>query len=386
MKKILLFLLSILILSATAKPQQKVNITIKVKSYDSSKESAIYVTGNDEKLGNWNPGAIKLNEEKEGIWTKRFSFVKDKKLEFKITKGNWETEALNDDGSIPGNYILDVTKDTTIEIEVKLWANKIQQKTEGQITGIVQYHLNMKGKGIKPRDVIVWLPPFYFIEPEQRYPVLYMHDGQNIFDPKTSAFKVDWQLDETVDSLIRNGLMQEIIIIGIYNTPDRSSEYAENDTGYSYMNFIIDSLKPFIDRNYRTLIGKEFTATGGSSLAGLIAFMLAWEYPDVFSMAACISPAFNIGRYNIVDNVSSFEREKKDIKIYIDNGDNELDDSLQTGVDEMLVELKLKGFKEGNDLYFYRAKNSEHSERFWAKRAWHFLIFFFGTEKGKNLL
>jgi predicted alpha/beta superfamily hydrolase len=114
--------------------------------------------------------------------------------------------------------------------------------------------------------------------------------------------------------------------------------------------------------------------------------MLAWEHSDIFSMTACLSPALKIRRYNFVDNVSSFCGQKKDIKIYIDNGDNKLDDSLQTGVDEMLNELKLQGFKEGNDLYYYKAKNSEHSESYWAKRAWRFLIFFFGTDKGRSLL
>ena len=386
MKKILLILPFVLVFIVTAHSQPKINVTIKVKTDNIKESSAVCVTGNDVKLGNWQPDAIKLIKRANGVWIKKFLFSKGKKLEFKITKGSWETEALNDDGSVPGNHKLEVLIDTTIEIEVKLWANQIKQKIEGQITGIVQYHLDMKGKGIKPRDVIVWLPPFYFIEPEKRYPVLYMHDGENLFDPRTSTFKVDWQLDETADSLIRQKLIEEIVIVGIYNTPDRSSEYAKNDTGYAYMNFIVDSLKPFIDKNYRTLTEKEYTATGGSSLGGLISFMLAWEYPEVFSMTACLSPAFKIRRYNFVDNVQAYDGEKNDIKIYIDNGDNQLDDSLQTGVDEVLKELKSQRFKEGNDLYYYKDINSEHSESYWAKRAWRFLIFFFGTEKGRSLL
>ena len=87
-----------------------------------------------------------------------------------------------------------------------------------------------------------------------------------------------------------------------------------------------------------------------------------------------------------MDNVSDYKGIKKGIKIYIDNGDNQLDDSLQTGVDEMLNGLKSKGFEQGKDLYFYKDMNSEHSEKYWAKRAWRFLLFFFGTEKGRRLL
>ena len=386
MKKFFLCSLSFLLLFINIQFQTDINITILVKSNNLPSGSSVYVTGNDEKLGNWQPDAIKLIENEDGSWSKSFSFKKGKKIEFKITRGSWETEALNDSGSVPPNHKLEVLNDSTIEIDVKLWADMVARKIEGQITGIVKYHHNMKGKGIRARDVIVWLPPFYYVEKYKRYPVIYIHDGQNIVDPRTSTFQIDWQIDETADSLIRKGLIDEIIIVGIYNTPDRSSEYAENDTGYAYMNFIVDSLKPFIDKNYKTLPDKKYTATAGSSLAGLISFMLAWEHDQVFSMAACISPAFKIGRYNFVDNVESYKGEKKKIKIYIDIGDNELDSKLQPGVDDMLTALKTKGFVEGKDYYFYKEFNSLHSERDWAKRIWRALIFFFGTDKGKGLL
>ena len=386
MKKFLLCSLSIFLINVNTKPQNNVSITILVKSNNVPLDSSVFITGNDEKLGNWQPDLVKLNKNEKGEWSKSFTFKKGKKLEFKITLGSWGAEALNDDGSIPPNYRIEVLTDTTIEINVKLWGNMIEKKIEGQITGIVKYHHNLRGVGIRPRDVIVWLPPFYFIEHEKRYPVLYIHDGQNIVDPRTSTFQIDWQIDEIADSLIRKGLIDAIIIVGIYNTTDRNSEYAENDTGYAYMNFIVDSLKPFIDKNYRTLPDKKNTATAGSSLAGLISFMLAWEHDQVFSMPSCISPAFKIGRYNFVDNVESYKGKKKDIKIYIDNGDNELDTKLQSGIDEMLTALKAKGFVKGKDYYFYKEINSLHSEKAWAKRMWRSLIFFFGTEKGRKLL
>ncbi|MCW8809333.1 MAG: alpha/beta hydrolase-fold protein [Ignavibacteriaceae bacterium] len=386
MKKFFLYALSFILFTINIQPQNDVNITILVKANNLPSGSSIYVTGNDAKLGYWQPDAVKLIKNVNGIWSKSFLFKKGEKLDFKITLGSWESEALNDDGSIPSNHSIEVLIDSTIEIVVNRWADKLGKKTEGQITGIVQYHLNMKGKGVKSRDVIVWLPPFYFLDPEKRYPVLYIHDGQNIVDPRTSTFQIDWQIDETADSLIRKGLIEEIIIVGIYNTPDRKSEYSENDTGYAYMNFIVDSLKPFIDKNYRTLPDKKYTATAGSSLAGLISFMLAWEHNHVFSMAASISPAFKIGRYNYVDNVESYKGKKKNIKIYIDNGDNELDSKLQNGIDEMLQALNVKGFVQDEDYFYYKAIKSQHSERDWAKRVWRTLIFLFGTEKGRKLL
>ncbi len=362
------------------------NVKIEVIAEGLSLDSKIFITGNDEQLGNWYADSIQLNKSENVKWTKEFSFEKGKKIEFKITRGSWKSEALNNDGSTPSNYAFEVFNDTTIEIKVNLWADQIERKVDGQITGTVKYYRNFQGQGIKPRDVIVWLPPGYETELNKNYPVLYMHDGQNIVDPNTSAFQVDWQLDENADSLIRKRLIQPIIIVGIYNTPDRDSEYDEVTLGKEYMNFIVDSLKPFIDRNYRTLSDRENTAIGGASLGGLISFILMWEHSDVFSKALCFSPAFKIDNYNFVDNISDYNGKKKNIKVFINNGDNDLDSQLQPGVDEMIDALNNQGYVEGKDFYFFKAKNSQHGERNWAKGVWRSLIFLFGTEKGRELL
>ena len=386
MKKFFISLLILLIFVPFLRSQEKFLVEVVVECDNLPELSQIFITGNDPQIGNWKPDFAELDRFEKRKWGKKFHFNSGKKLEFKITRGSWENEALNDDGSLPTNHKLNVEGDTIIKINVNLWADQFERKIEGQITGIVKYHLNINADEIKTRSVIVWLPPFYFIETEKRYPVLYMHDGQNLFDPGTSAFKIDWQLDETADSLIRKNLIEAIIIVGIYNTPDRRSEYSESDTGYAYMKFIVDSLKPFIDKNYRTLTDAENTATGGSSMGGLISFMLTWERPDVFSKAICMSPAFKVKRFDFVDNVSSYTAEKKRIKFYIDNGGDEIDSSLQSGIDEMLFNLKKKGFNEEDDIYWLKDENGVHGESAWAKRIWRALIFLFGTEDGKKLL
>jgi|WetSurMetagenome_2_1015567.scaffolds.fasta_scaffold46517_3 predicted alpha/beta superfamily hydrolase len=386
MKKYLLIIFILPLIAFNYCSKNNVIVTIEVTPNKLSDTSVIYITGNDEQLGNWNADLIQLNKSENGKWTKEFSFEKAKKIEFKITRGSWKSEALNNDGSIPSNYAFEVFNDTIIEIKVNLWADQIERKVEGQITGTVKYYKNFQGQGIKPRDVIVWLPPGYETELNKNYPVLYMHDGQNIVDPNTSTFQFDWQLDENADSLIRKRLIQPIIIVGIYNTSDRDFEYDEGTLGKAYMNFIIDSLKPFIDRNYRSLSDRENTANGGASLGGLISFILMWEHSDIFSKALCFSPAFKIDNYNFVDNITDYNGKKKNIKVFINNGDNELDSQLQPGVDEMLTALIHKGYQQGKEFYSYRAKNSQHGERDWAKYVWRSLIFLFGTEKGKELL
>jgi predicted alpha/beta superfamily hydrolase len=180
--------------------------------------------------------------------------------------------------------------------------------------------------------------------------------------------------------------MEEIIIVGIYNTPHRRSEYSENDTGYAYMDFIIDSLKPFIDANYRTLPESEHTAVGGSSMGGLISFMLVWEHSNIFTKAICMSPAFKYKRFDYLDNVKSYNDKKKNIKIYIDNGGDAIDSLIQPGIDEMLLILDSKGYYRNKDYYWFKNENAQHHESAWAKRIWRALVIMFGTEEGKKLL
>ena len=194
-----------------------------------------------------------------------------------------------------------------------------------------------------------------------------MHDGQNLFDPQTATFGVDWQLDEAADSLIKSGAINEIIIVGIYNTADRSSEYGDTKLGHYYMDFIVQTLKPYIDKNYRTLPGRLNTATGGSSLGGLISFMLVWEHPEVFSKAACLSPAFHIDDINYVKKVKDFSGTKKHLEIYIDIGTKDLDARLKPGVEQMVTELKKIGYKSGSDLDYFIEEGAGHNESAWAK-------------------
>ncbi|MGE5432174.1 MAG: alpha/beta hydrolase-fold protein [Syntrophomonadaceae bacterium] len=359
--------------------QSEKNITINVHAQNVPKDSKVYVTGSHELLGMWNPGRISLEKKSEDFWTKTLRFQEGETLEFKFTLGAWDSEAMNNDGSVPGNHTITVSSDTVLNYNVQSWKNGETRILHGQVTGTLKYHRHLEWEGLDPRDVIVWLPPSYEKDSERRYPVLYMHDGQNIIDPKTSSFGSDWQADETSDSLIKAGKMQDIIIVGIYNTKDRTEEYSYTDRGRSYMRFITEKLKPMIDQTYRTKPDRNNTATMGSSMGGLIAFMLAWEHPDVFSRAACLSPAFKIQELDYLPNITSYKGPKKELKIYIDNGGVGLEKRLLPGVEETVRVLKEKGYAEGDDLLVYYDKKAEHNEPAWAKRLHIPLQFFFGT-------
>ena len=357
-------------------PQSKIEIRVISTLPQNQK---VFITGNTPELGNWNPDKISLNKVNDSTWSKVFEFMEGKTIEYKLTLGSWEKEALNEKGKKPGNNILKISDDTVLAFNITNWGYS-QTNISGQITGNVRYHKNFKGRSVLPRDIIVWLPPSYDSLPDKYYPVLYMHDGQNIIDPLTSSFGVDWQIDEVADSLIGARSIQEIIIVGVYNTEKRVNEYNKTKLGQAYVNFIIEELKPFIDSVYKTLPDCKNTTVCGSSSGGLISFIMAWENPDVFSKTACFSPAFKISNIDYVAPVKKYIGTKKDLKIFIYNGGVGLEEQLQPGIDEMMLVLKEKGFVESKDLLFIKDSSAEHNESAWAKNVYRFLEFFFSLE------
>ena len=376
MKRI--FLILIFVATLPVYSQEKTNVTFRVEAKTLNDSDKVYIVGNAEELGSWNPGKVSLEKSSNKLWQKTLTFTKGTRIEYKFTQGNWQTEALKNDATVPPNSVLNVERDTTISVAINNWRDKFNFKVAGQITGKVEYYKNFAIDGLKPRDIIIWLPPDYEKETNMRYPVLYMHDGQNIFDPRTSNTFIDWQVDETADSMIRKGEIEPIIIVGMNNTDDRSTEYSDTPLGRLYMKFIIEKVKPFVDSKYRTLTDAKNTAVAGSSMGGLISMMCAWEHPEVFSKAACFSPAFKIGNIDYVKKVLEYSGKKKEITLYIDNGGIDLDAQLLPGVNEMVSALEQKGFLMNKDLFVYIDKTATHNEAAWAKRVWRPLKIFFG--------
>lgn len=379
MEKILMILLLPFLFAGVLQAQnEEKKITFIVKPDVQPVDTSIFITGNHAAVGNWNPSAIPMTKQNDGTWRIEIQIQKGFKLEYKFTKGSWGAEAVYNNGTVPPNHIVTVEEDTAVEIKIENWKDSFQKTAKLQITGRVKYIKNIEFEGISKRDIIIWLPPSYDKNKKKKYPVLYMHDGQNIIDPLTSTFGTDWQVDETADSLIRQNRMKEIIIVGIYNTRNRTSEYSHNDTGRAYMNFIVKKLKPMIDSEYRTLSDRKNTAVMGSSMGGLISLMLAWEHPDVFSMAGCLSPAFKIDRFNYLPYIENFKGKKKKIKLYIDNGGVGLEKRLQPGITETIELLNKKGYRTGKEIMWYLDENAEHNEAAWASRVWRALLFMFG--------
>jgi predicted alpha/beta superfamily hydrolase len=227
------------------------------------------------------------------------------------------------------------------------------------------------------RALRIYLPPSYAENPAKRYPVLYMHDGQNLFDAKTASFGVEWGVDETMNRLVAMGATDEVIVVGIDNTPDRIPEYTPCcDPKYgggkldAYGAFIVETVKPYIDRSYRTLPGKDTTAIMGSSLGGIASVAIAQRYPQVFSKAGGVSSSF------WWNNGESFKKlpERVPVKFYLDAGTN--DDGLEDTT-KMRDAMLAKGYRDSEDLLFFKAEGGRHNEASWAARVEKPLTWFF---------
>jgi predicted alpha/beta superfamily hydrolase len=367
-----LLLVTALCLSLQAQTHPAIRVTFILTSPDLPSDTSVYITGSVEQLGMWDASKVKMESTGNHTWTKEISIDRPLSIEYKYTLGTWEREGAGANGVPLSNLVVDATQDKTVNDTILFWTNGRRKRVnQGQVTGTVRYHEALKGAGINDRDLVVWLPPGYDADKKRHYPVIYMHDGQNIFDPGTSAYGVDWSIDETADELIKKKTIKPFIVVGIYNTSDRMKEYTPGDKGTAYMDFIVKTVKPLIDSTYRTKPDRKHTIVGGSSAGGIISFMLAWEHPDVFSKAICMSPAFKSISSNDWDYarvVESSNGKKKHVFFYMDNGGVGLESQLQPGIDEMLTALKAKGYKQGKDFVFVRDLAAKHSEADWAKR------------------
>jgi predicted alpha/beta superfamily hydrolase len=247
------------------------------------------------------------------------------------------------------------------------------------LTGDIRYHRAFHSQFLPDdRDIIVYLPPGYEADEAKRYPVLYLHDGQNLFDGATSYSPgQEWRADETAQALIEAGKIRPLIIVGIYNAGgSRVDDYTQSPShilkrgGQAdlYGRLIVEELKPFIDRSYRTIPGDA--GLGGSSLGGLVSMYLGLKYPDVFSRLAVMSPSVWWDDRRLLKDVAAAPAGPR-ARIWLDIGTHEGKDSPEEVVADarMLRDaLTAKGWVVGQDLDYVEAAGAEHNEAAWSKR------------------
>ncbi len=207
----------------------------------------------------------------------------------------------------------------------------------------------------------VFLPPGYYENTLKKYPVLYMHDGHNLFFKEEAFVGNTWRTDEVLGMLDKMNAIEEVIVVGIHPN-DRMIEYTR--PGYEdYGRFLVEMLKPLIDAKYRTLTSPANTAVMGSSLGGVVSFYLGWQWPDVFGMVACLSSTFAY-RDDLIERV--FVEPKRKLRIYLDSGwpaDN------YEPTRSMRDRLIWKGYRPGSELFYLAFPEAKHDENAWAARS-----------------
>jgi predicted alpha/beta superfamily hydrolase len=222
------------------------------------------------------------------------------------------------------------------------------------------------------RDCVirVYHPPGYDENTLKRYPVLYMHDGVNLFFPEEAFLGREWQIDETMAALDRMSIIDKVVVIAIY-AQDRMNDYTAPGY-YAYSRFLAEELKPAVDNNLRTLTDAGNTAVMGSSLGGVVSLHLAWQRPDLFGKAACMSSTFTYKD----DLMTRLEAEpKKPIVLYLDSGWPGDNYEVTRSVRDLLAR---RGYRFGDDLLYFAFPNAQHDESFWATRSHIPFQFFFG--------
>lgn len=241
---------------------------------------------------------------------------------------------------------------------------------------VVQFAQAMPSRFLRlPRDIFVYLPPSYRTNEQKRYPVIYMHDGQNLFEPARSVFGKIWKVKQTLDRLVATDpRFPECIVVAIDNTEDRIDEYTPvidpnehgGGQGANYLRFIVEELKPLVDRWLRTRPDFDSTIMAGSSLGGLFTVFAATETPQVFGRIIAMSPSVFWSNREILKRVSKIANAKaRPKRVYIDTG-TVLEDpeSAQALADA----FRAIGYRDGENLKWVVDPGSSHDETAWAKR------------------
>ncbi len=357
----------------------------------------VFVAGNFQ---GWQPGGQEygLTRVDDTRWEITLTVPAGRPLEFKFTRGSWQTVEKGNRGQEIGNRrFTPAAGEQELDLRVAAWAD---QAGDGDapgrphtLTGNVQ--TITVPDFLDGRRVWVYLPPGYEDAGDRRYPVLYMLDGQNVFDDATS-FVGEWHVDETLERLIPAGEVAPLLVVAVDNGgdsrideytpwPDRQQRGGSGGQAAAHMAAIIGTLKPYVDAHYRTLPGPDHTGLAGSSLGGIMSLYAALQHGEIFGRIGAFSPSLWWDDGHLTRAIAQGPRPA--CRLYTDMGGlesfhfededgNGTDDSLDR-LRELKAVLKKLGFQEGKDLMVVEDPGAVHNEGAWARRFPGAVIFLF---------
>jgi predicted alpha/beta superfamily hydrolase len=367
---------AVVLLLALPAQNIRAQLTVRVEAVPAGTPAAasIYIAGS---FNNWNPGASEYALKREADhYAITLPATLHGPIEFKFTLGSWErveTDAAG--GDIVNRSFVVPDEPATLTARIAGWRDGSAQARPSTASASVSIIDSMTIPQLgRTRRVWIYLPPDYATS-GKRYPVLYMHDGQNVFDAATS-YAGEWGVDETLDSLHAAGDPGVIVVAVDHGGSLRVPEYSPWPTrfgageGEKYVAFLVGTLKPWIDRSYRTLPDRLHTGIAGSSMGGLISFYAALRHPDVFGRAAVFSPAFWIAPSAY--ELAAQAQPRAGNRMYIISGGlevaaGEAQGIYQRGQERMIETLAQRGFRRGTAVVAKISPDGKHAEWFWRR-------------------
>jgi predicted alpha/beta superfamily hydrolase len=335
----------------------------------------VYVAGS---FNGWNPGDPNFRMRRSGAG--HFAIVLPETvrgpIEFKFTLGSWDTAEASESGHDAPNRVFMVPEagPAAYSGTVPAWRvpGSARRSTATASVGVLSEAMSIPELG-RTRRVWIYLPPDYGTS-TRRYPVLYMHDGQNVFDAATS-YAGEWGVDETLDSLH----VQEdrgAIVVAVDNAQERRfDEYSPwkhpehgGGDGDGYVDFLANTLKPHIDRHYRTLPDRQHTGVAGSSMGGVISLYAALKHPEVFGSAGVFSPALWVTP-PLFDVARTFDPSRPKPRLYFVSGvlEGTRPGAYVEAQQFMVAALASAGFRPGHEIVALDHADGTHTEGFWRR-------------------
>lgn len=380
--------------------------TAIIRALVPASSDTVYLTGSLPELGPWRPDGLAM----AGTGRQRVAEVSAPEgttFEYKFTLGSWDREAVDSSGAVPRNHQLLIDGDVEARHEITAFKKDPREYIadwEGSgVEGRLVYWTDVRSAHLEPtRHVEIWLPPAVDESDSTRYPVLYMHDGQNLFDPRIANTGVDWGVDEAVVRLIQRGVMTPVIVVGVWNTAARLREYSPWHDASAYARFLIEELMPRVNAAFPTLSGPEHTTVMGSSMGGLLSLYLVLQHPDVFGACGCLSTHVPLSEAGLAawlpdlvttgtpDTVPYLVREIQSgisvppgVRYWFDYGTLGLDAQYGPVHDAVRSWLRQQGLVEGDDFVVRRYEGADHNEASWRARLDDPLTFLFGPRAAR---
>ena len=350
-------------------------LTLEVNQFPASTptDATLYLAGN---FNGWDPEDADF-QLTEANGTYSITIDPDPgALEFKFTRGGWATVEGTAAGAPTGNRMYDYDGSAqTATFTIAGWED-LDGSGGGGGSSTAAVNVSVLDDDFylpqlnRNRRIWLYLPPDYDDQTAKHYPVIYMHDGQNLFDAATS-FSGEWQVDETLNDLHASG-DYGAIVVGIDNggghrideySPWTNPQYGGGE-GAAYIDFIVETLKPHIDQNYRTRPEREFTAIAGSSMGGLISQYAVMAHPETFGKAGILSPSFWFSGEVYVQ--ASQVDYTQPVRLYYLASQNEDGGSVVADIVAMGNQLGAGGYTEGTDYTVVATDYGAHSEWYWA--------------------